>query len=1275
MANRFWVAGSGNWNDTAHWSTTSGGSPGASAPTSTDDAFFDANSFTANGQFVDFFQTTYGQVRNIDFSQITFSIEPRDSLKIYGNCILSPLMDFEADFPFLWFIGSGTMNLTTNGAQFFGSIQVYDDVTGSGSLVLQDDLVCPEDGGSGVEVYTGTFNANGNDYTGGYFYASAFEGFDTNVLMGSGTWNIFDQFTIEEGDPIDSGGVLTLDAGTSTLNFENTFQNSFQLYFDLYQTDLDFYNVTVTLNNNWISIESVQSAFYASPSVVTNVNFNTFTLTRIADEVDQTSSFWTSGNQFSFNTFNANGFSASLNGLIYIFGQDQGNGFGETALFDIGSVSVSNIWVQNNTVTGAASPVTVSVGGRDGGGNTGWLFPVHPVSITENIEVGDGYNGPLSFLEFVAPFNGSVAFGWTGGSGGWKSISERVIFSENFLLEQVTVSSFKTGTPTDDAILSIYSGGTNGENGTLLETKTVAAASYISGGETSFLLDNPINIIGGTTYWFTFTRSGADSASNYYRISATFDDQYADSDFYRKNTAGTWSLASTSFQNELGLKFEFFSHGLEFEFDQPVKDVSVFDLVNIESVTTFDLTVTPNDSVSISEWLQITPPFIGDTPIWYVVASTDINIIELSAVYEVGVDPNRRYWVGDGGSWMDVAHWSYTSGGVGGVDIPQETDDLIFDENSFTMPNQSVLTDATSHIVVVIGFNVRFGDYPRGKTMTWRDVTNNPDLALGSNVGPGTLNENRIIRISGNIEIARVTFTSNMTASFSGTLSFGQQSGDAFANHFNKNGANESYLDMGGLVANFDIDGGYSVDTIGGYLYPLDTYKIFLLSDINSNREVSLSLGSSGGGLFGTIYTNGYNITAEDISLEANTLNLEDSILTGDGVSLFVPDGVNSGPGTGIINGEDASIIISSTAGPSFDGVSLRSFGTVGSLLVEEGAIVESISAVEGVVVTNLTFEKGTSIELNDYDEDDDYPSVLKAVNFTANGTSDDLITLTANSFQNSQGRIYATNVSVSYVDVEDNMALGPGAPFDDRVGGVDSGNNTNWLFEDIGSLSQEDIDNFTAGSEYQLTFEASNLTSIGVTGTIVVKQGSQTILTFTTDEPGSKSVIFTNVAFEVGDNNISFNPNTNVGSVTIDNVSLKKVLQPPVDDNIPIKEFLSGTTDEGREIFFRADTQELQLTPEFEIWSNPTTVLTRLQRGHATKCFVSIDNQDFHELQGNVIKGVSVLKINSRNPEEVVSPTMGKKIQLSWRDSSKQLCRLIQAAIIFTPGTTDYSE
>src|SRR6202050_3811243 len=49
---RYWVGGSGTWSNTAHWSSTSGGSGGASLPDSQTSCFFDVNSFSGASQTV-----------------------------------------------------------------------------------------------------------------------------------------------------------------------------------------------------------------------------------------------------------------------------------------------------------------------------------------------------------------------------------------------------------------------------------------------------------------------------------------------------------------------------------------------------------------------------------------------------------------------------------------------------------------------------------------------------------------------------------------------------------------------------------------------------------------------------------------------------------------------------------------------------------------------------------------------------------------------------------------------------------------------------------------------------------------------------------------------------------------------------------------------------------------------------------------------------------------------------------------------------------------------
>jgi len=50
----YWVGGSGNWNDSSHWSYESGGSGGAGVPMNTSIVIIDENSFSGAGMFINF---------------------------------------------------------------------------------------------------------------------------------------------------------------------------------------------------------------------------------------------------------------------------------------------------------------------------------------------------------------------------------------------------------------------------------------------------------------------------------------------------------------------------------------------------------------------------------------------------------------------------------------------------------------------------------------------------------------------------------------------------------------------------------------------------------------------------------------------------------------------------------------------------------------------------------------------------------------------------------------------------------------------------------------------------------------------------------------------------------------------------------------------------------------------------------------------------------------------------------------------------------------------
>jgi len=88
MADRFWVGNGGNWSDaTNHWATSSGGAPGAgNLPTSADNVYFDALSFSLGSQTVTV--DAAANCLDMDWTGATNTpafIMPVQELNIYGS--------------------------------------------------------------------------------------------------------------------------------------------------------------------------------------------------------------------------------------------------------------------------------------------------------------------------------------------------------------------------------------------------------------------------------------------------------------------------------------------------------------------------------------------------------------------------------------------------------------------------------------------------------------------------------------------------------------------------------------------------------------------------------------------------------------------------------------------------------------------------------------------------------------------------------------------------------------------------------------------------------------------------------------------------------------------------------------------------------------------------------------------------------------------------------------------------------------------------------------
>jgi len=124
------------------------------------------------------------------------------------------------------------------------------------------------------------------------------------------------------------------------------------------------------------------------------------------------------------------------------------------------------------------------------------------------------------------------------------------------------------------------------------------------------------------------------------------------------------------------------------------------------------------------------------------------------------------------------------------------------------------------------------------------------------------------------------------------------------------------------------------------------------------------------------------------------------------------------------------------------------------------------------------------------------------------------------------------------------------------------------------------------------------------------------------------------------------------------------------------VKEFLSGSTDDGKEIHFRIDTMKITMQPtHFEYLSNPVAIVSEVERGAAMQVFVNLENgEEFYPIKGKLIKGLSILKVTNKDDERGTPPP-ARLISISIRDSSRQLCKLSRVSLLFIPTTDTDSD
>ncbi|NLJ07594.1 MAG: choice-of-anchor D domain-containing protein, partial [Sphingobacteriales bacterium] len=138
----YWVGGSGKWNDPNHWSTTSGGSPGScNVPTRFDNVYFDANSFSTNGQSVTI--DAEAECNIMDWSGALFSptFYQYQPLNVFGSFKLITNMNFGASSTICFENhGSSTNYIDLAGKTLSNQLEFNNLLANNATYILNSDL-------------------------------------------------------------------------------------------------------------------------------------------------------------------------------------------------------------------------------------------------------------------------------------------------------------------------------------------------------------------------------------------------------------------------------------------------------------------------------------------------------------------------------------------------------------------------------------------------------------------------------------------------------------------------------------------------------------------------------------------------------------------------------------------------------------------------------------------------------------------------------------------------------------------------------------------------------------------------------------------------------------------------------------------------------------------------------------------------------------------------------------------------------------------------------
>ena len=157
--NFYWIGGAGNWNDPAHWSLSSGGPAGCAIPSRIDNVFFDANSFTASGQYCMINVAADCKSMTWNNTQAGAGLNGSSDLNIYGSLKLASSMNYQFNGRMYFQSNTSGNTLETAGKTILGQLWFMGQNSSSGVWTLVDPLTS----NSNVYPYYGKLITAGNN--------------------------------------------------------------------------------------------------------------------------------------------------------------------------------------------------------------------------------------------------------------------------------------------------------------------------------------------------------------------------------------------------------------------------------------------------------------------------------------------------------------------------------------------------------------------------------------------------------------------------------------------------------------------------------------------------------------------------------------------------------------------------------------------------------------------------------------------------------------------------------------------------------------------------------------------------------------------------------------------------------------------------------------------------------------------------------------------------------------------------------------------------------